>query len=160
MALILSSAQQYDQAIEQSRKTLEMDPNFALVHYRLGQILILKGMNAEAVPELEKAIALSGGSPRATAELGLAYAKLGERGEALKLLNDLKERSKLRYVSPFDLAVIYGGLGDKELTLEYLEKAYDERSTSLALLKLSPAFVEVRSDPRFADLLRRIGLPE
>jgi TolB-like protein/DNA-binding winged helix-turn-helix (wHTH) protein/Tfp pilus assembly protein PilF len=160
MALILSSAQQYDQAIEQSRKALEMDPNFALVYYRLGQILILKGMNAEAVPELEKAIALSGGSPRATAELGLAFARLGKRGEALKLLNNLKERSKLRYVSPFDLAVIYGGLGDKDSTLEYLEKAYDERSTSLALLKLSPAFVGVRSDPRFADLLRRIGLPE
>ena len=159
MALILSSAQQYDQAIEQSRKTLEMDSNFALVHYRLGQILILKGMNAEAVPELEKAIALSGGSPRATAELGLAYAKLGKRGDALKLLNDLKDRSKVRYVSPFDLAVIYGGLGDKGRTLEYLEKAYDERSTSLILLKLSPAFASLRSEPRFAELVGRVGLP-
>jgi len=159
MALILSSAQQYDQAIEQSRKTLEMDPNFALVHYRLGQILILKGMNAEAVPELEKAIALSGGSPRATAELGLAYAKMGKRGDALKLLNDLKDRSKVRYVSPFDLAVIYGGLGDKGRTLEYLEKAYDERSTSLALLKLSPSFASLRSEPRFAELVGRVGLP-
>jgi len=159
MALILSSARQYAQAIEQSRKTLEMDPNFALGHFRLGQILILKGMNAEAVPELEKAIALSGGSPRATAELGLAYAKLGKRGDALKLLNDLKDRSKVRYVSPFDLAVIYGSLGNKGRTLEYLEKAYDERSTSLALLKLSPAFASLRSEPRFAELVRRVGLP-
>jgi TolB-like protein/DNA-binding winged helix-turn-helix (wHTH) protein/Tfp pilus assembly protein PilF len=159
MAFILSSAQQYDQAIEQSRKTLEMDPNFALGHYRLGQILILKGMNAEAVPELEKAIALSGGSPRATAELGFVYAKLGMRGDVLKLLNDLRDRSKVRYVSPFDLAVIYGGLGDKGRTLEYLEKAYDERSTSLTLLKLSPAFASLRFEPRFAELVRRVGLP-
>ena len=159
MALILSSAQQYDLAIEQSGKALEMDPNFALVHYRLGQILILKGMNTEAVPELEKAIALSGGSPRATAELGLAYARLGKKREALNLANTLKERSKQRYVSPFDFAVIYGGLGEKNQTLEWLEKAYEERSTSLNLLKLSPAFASLRSEPRFVELVRHIGLP-
>jgi TolB-like protein/DNA-binding winged helix-turn-helix (wHTH) protein/Tfp pilus assembly protein PilF len=159
LGFILSGAHQYDQAIEQLRKTLEMDPNFAYAHYRLGQIDVLKGMNAEAVPELEKAIALSGGSPRATAELGLSYARMGRRSDTLRLLSDLKERSKLRYVSPFDLAVIYGGLGDKGRTLECLEKAYDERSTSLNLLKLSPAFVAVRSDPRFTQLVRRIGLP-
>jgi hypothetical protein len=70
----------------------------------------------------------------------------------------LKDRSKVRYVSPFDLAVIYGGLGDKGRTLEYLEKAYDERSTSLTLLKLSPAFASLRSEPRFAQLVRRVGL--
>jgi hypothetical protein len=84
---------------------------------------------------------------------------MGRRSDTLRLLSDLKERSKLRYVSPFDLAVIYGGLGDKGRTLECLEKAYDERSTSLNLLKLSPAFVAVRSDPRFTQLVRRIGLP-
>jgi tetratricopeptide (TPR) repeat protein len=116
-------------------------------------------MYPEAVQELEKAITLSGGSPRATAELGLAYARMGKRNDALRLLNDLKKRSKVRYVSPFDLAVIYGGLGDNGRTLEFLEKAYGESSTSLNLLKLSPAFVGVRSDPRFTQLVRRIGLP-
>jgi serine/threonine protein kinase/Flp pilus assembly protein TadD len=159
LGFILSGAQQYDQAIEQFRKTLEMDPNFAYAHYRLGQLYVQKEMYAEAVPELEKAIALSGGSPRATAELGLSYARMGRRNDALRLLHDLKERSKRRYVSPFDLAVIYGGLGDKGGTLECLEKAYDERSTSLNLLKSSPAFVAVRSDPRFTQLVRHIGLP-
>jgi TolB-like protein/DNA-binding winged helix-turn-helix (wHTH) protein/Flp pilus assembly protein TadD len=159
LGLILSGAHQYDQAIEQLRKTLEMDPNFAYAHYRLGQIYVLQGMNAEAIPELEKAIALSGGSPRATAELGLAYARMGKRNDALRLLNDLKKRSKVRYVSPFDLAVIYGGLGDNGRTLEFLEKAYDERSTSLNLLQLSPAFVRVRSDPRFTHLVHGVGLP-
>jgi tetratricopeptide (TPR) repeat protein len=115
-------------------------------------------MNAEAIPEWETAIALSGGSPRATAELGLAYARLGKRREALKLANTLKERSKQRYVSPFDCAVIYGGLGEKNQTLEWLEKAYEERSTSLNLLKMSPAFSSLHSEPRFIKLADRIGL--
>lgn len=159
VGFILAGAQRYDQAVEQCHKTLEMDPNFALAHFRLGQIYILKGTYAEAIPELHKAIALSGGSPRASAELGLAYAGLGKRSEALKLISGLKELSKRRYVSPFDFAVIYGGLGDKDRTLEWLEKAYAERSTSLNLLKMSPAFVNLQSEPRFTELVRRIGLP-
>jgi TolB-like protein/DNA-binding winged helix-turn-helix (wHTH) protein/Tfp pilus assembly protein PilF len=159
LGFILAGAQQYDQAIEQCRKTLEMDSNFAHAHYRLGQIYILNGMNTAAIPELERAIVLSGGSPRATAELGLAYALLGKRGEALKLANNLKERSKQRYVSPFDFAVIYGGLGEKNQTLEWLEKAYEERSTSLSLLKMSPAFSSLHAEPRFVRLVGRIGLP-
>jgi len=158
LGFILTSAQQYDQAIEQFRKTLEMDANFAYAHYRLGQMYVRKGIYAEAIPELERAISLSEGSPRATAELGLAYALLGNRSAALKLISDLKERSRSRYVSPFDFAVIYGGLGNQDLTLEWLEKAYAERSTSLNLLKMSPAFANLHSEPRFTELVRRIGL--
>ena len=84
-----------------------------------------------------------------TAELGLAYALAGNRGEALKLAGQLNEQSKQRYISPFNRAVIYGGLGDKRRAMEWLEKAYDERSVSLNLLKLSPAFISLRGDARF-----------
>jgi len=156
---ILASAGHYEEGTTQCRKTLDMDPNFSLAHYRLGQILILRGMNKEATVELIKAISLSGGSPRAIAELGLAYARMGKGGEARKLLEELKRRSKLHYVSPFDLAVIYGGLGDKERAMEWLDKAYGERSPSLSLLNLTPAFVDLRLEPRFAELVRRVGLP-
>jgi TolB-like protein/DNA-binding winged helix-turn-helix (wHTH) protein/Tfp pilus assembly protein PilF len=156
---ILSVAHRYDEGLEQCRKAVDMDPSFANAHYRLGQIDILRGMYAEAIPELEKAVALSGGSPRATAELGLAYARLGNRAEALKLLNGLRERSRRHYVSPFNLAVIYSAIGDTDHALEWLEKAYEERSPSLSVLELSPAFAGLRSDSRFTDLVRRVGLP-
>jgi tetratricopeptide (TPR) repeat protein len=158
LGFILAGAHQYDKAIEQCRKTLEMEPNFAHAHYRLGEIHVLRGTYVEAVPELQKAIALSEGSPRAIAELGLAHALLGNKREALKLLGDLKGLSKRRYVSPFDFALIYGGLGETDLALEWLETAYEERATSLHLLKASPAFKGIRSDPRFTALVRRIGL--
>jgi TolB-like protein/DNA-binding winged helix-turn-helix (wHTH) protein/tetratricopeptide (TPR) repeat protein len=159
LGFILGVVHHDDSGIKQIRKTLDMDPNFSLAHYRLGQIMILKGMNKEAIPELEKAVALSGGSPRATAELGLAYAQLGNKKQALKLLDDLKQRSKQRYVSPFNLAVIYGAVGDKNQALEWLEKAHEQRSPSLVLLNLSPAFRSLRSEPRFVELVRRTGLP-
>ena len=159
LGFILGVTRHYDLGIEQIRKTLDMDPNFALAHYRLGQILILKGMNKEAIPELEKAVALSGGSPRATAELALAHAQMGNKKQALKLLDDLKQLSKQRYVSPFNLGLIYGAVGDKNQALEWLEKAHEQRSPSLNLLNLSPAFKNLRSEPRFIELVHNVGLP-
>jgi len=155
--LILARAHQYDRAIAECRKTLELDPGFALAHYRLGQVALLSGQYADAVIALKRAVALSG-SPRATAELGLAYALQGNAPEARRLIDELAQRSKERYVSPFDFAVIYGGLGDTERTLEWLQRAERERSPSLNYLILSPAFTSVRSDPRFMALVRHIGL--
>ena len=157
VAWVLAIGQHYEQAIEQCGKTLEMDPNFALGRYRLGQTYLLSGKYSEAVAELKKAVALSG-SPRAMAELGLAYALTGNRSEALKLLGQLSEQSKQRHISPFNLAVIYGGLGDKRRALEWLEKAYEERSPSLNLLKLSPAFTSLRGDARFVAMVRSLGM--
>jgi tetratricopeptide (TPR) repeat protein len=116
-------------------------------------------MNQDAIVELKKAVALSGESPRAIAELGLAYARLGDTSEALKLVGELKARSRLRYVSPFNIALIYGGLGDNRQALDWLEMAYKEHAPSLNLLKLSPAFDSLRSEPRFTELVKRIGLP-
>ena len=159
LGFILAAAHQHALGIEQIRKTLDMDPSFGHAHYRLGQIYVFKGMNQDAVVELKKAIALSGDSPRATAELGLAYARLGDTSEALKLLSELRARSRLRYVSPFNMALIYGGLGDNTQTLDWLEMAYKERAPSLNFLTLSPAFDSLRSEPRFTELVKRIGLP-
>ena len=159
LGFILAAAHQYDQGIEQCRKTLEMEPNFAHARYRLGQIYILKGMNQDAIVELKKAVALSGESPRATAELGVAYARLGDTSEALKLLAELRARSRLRYVSPFNMALINGALGDNRQALDWLEMAYKEHAPSLNLLKLSPAFDSLHAEPRFTELVKRIGLP-
>ena len=157
VAWILAIGEQYEQAIDQCRKTLEMDPNFALSHYRLGQTFVLSGRYGEAVAELKRALALSG-NPRVTAELGLAQALAGNRSEALKLVGQLNEQSKERYISPFNRAVVYGGLGDKVRAMEWLEKAYDERSPSLNLLKVSPAFTSLRGDARFVAMVRSLGM--
>jgi TolB-like protein/DNA-binding winged helix-turn-helix (wHTH) protein/Tfp pilus assembly protein PilF len=160
LGFILGVTRHYDLGIEQIRKTLDMDPNFALAHYRLGQIFILRGMPKEAIPELERAVVLSGGSPRATAELALAHAQMGNKKQALKLLDDLKQHSKQRYVSPFNLALIYSAVGDRNQALGWLEKANQERSPSLLVLNSSPAFKDLRSEPRFIELVRDVGLPE
>ena len=136
---------------------MDLDPNFPLGHYRLGQIYTLKGMYSEAIPELEKAVALSRSSPRATAELGLAHALNGNRAEALRLVGDLIARSKQRYVSPFDVALIYAGLRDPK-AWDWLQRAERDRSPSLNFLVLSPAFAGMRTDPRFSELVRHIGL--
>jgi TolB-like protein/Tfp pilus assembly protein PilF len=157
LGFILAAAHRYDEAIAECRRTVDLDPNFPLAHYRLGQIYTLKGMYSAAIPELEKAVALSHSSPRATAELGLAHALNGNKAEALRLVHDLTERSKQRYVSPFDVALIYAGLRDPQ-TWDWLQKAERDRSPSLNFLVLSPAFASIRTDPRFSALVRHIGL--
>src|SRR6188768_1870547 len=91
-------------------------------------------------------------------ELGLAHALAGNRSAALALLGQLTDQSKQRHISPFNLAVIHGGLGDKERALEWLDKAYEERSPSLNLLKVSPAFIGVRREPRFVAMVRSLGM--
>jgi TolB-like protein/DNA-binding winged helix-turn-helix (wHTH) protein/Flp pilus assembly protein TadD len=160
LGLILARAHQYDRAIEECRKTLEFDPAFAFAHYRLGQIYILSGRYAEAIASLKQAVALSKESPRAMAELGLAYALHGSTGQARALIKTLQQRSRERYVSPFNVALIYGGLRDNDRTIAFLEEAERERSQSMNLLVLSPAFDGVRTDPRFTALVRHIGLSQ
>ena len=93
------------------------------------------------------------------AALGRAYAVAGKRDEALKMLNELKERAKRSYVSPVGIAIIYVGLGEKEQAFSWLEKAYEDRSTWLIFLKVEPRFDPLRSDPRFQSLLRRMNFP-
>jgi len=156
LAELLVLAHSYDESIRQSRKTIEMDPNFALAHNQLGQAYLQKQMHDEAIAELQKAVQLSAGSPTCIANLARVYAASGKRSEAAKLLSDLKKRSNPGYSHASEIAVIYAALGDKNQAMTWLEKGYEERFNPGVLLR--PGFDPLRSDPRFQDLVRRIGL--
>jgi eukaryotic-like serine/threonine-protein kinase len=157
--LRLLSAGRDDLAIEQLQKTLEIDPNFARAHFFLGQAYMRKGAFAEAIAEFHRATTLSPNITQYKGGLGYAYARAGKSAEAHKLLSELKEHSKRRYVSWSDLAAIYAGLGEKDQAFACLENAYEQRETRVVKVNVVPFFDPLRSDPRFADLLRRIGLP-
>ena len=148
-------ARQYDQAVEQLRKTLEMDRNSGQAHYILGWVYEQKGRFDEAIAELKKSMEL-GADPRGS--IGHVYAISGRRDEAQKLLDQLQEESTHKYVSPYSIACIYEGLGEKDQAFVWLERAYAERDGGMTDLKVDPEFASLHSDPRFTDLLRRIGL--
>jgi tetratricopeptide (TPR) repeat protein len=154
VAEILLVAHLNDEAIQQSRRTVDMDPNFALAHYELGQAFVQKHSYNEAIAEFQKAIELSGGSIPCTSNLAYAYAVSNKRNEAVKILNDLKTRST-RNAS--EVALMYVGLGEKDQAMKWLEKAYGEHFNPSILLR--PAFDPLRSDSRFQNLVHRIGLP-
>jgi TolB-like protein/Tfp pilus assembly protein PilF len=151
-------ARQYDQAIEQCQKTLDLNPNFAQAHLFLGWAYVQKARYEEAIAAAKKASSLSPSDLRTVSALGHAYAVSGQTSEAVNILDQLKELSRQRYISPHDMAIIYTGLGEKEQAFAWLDKAYADRSWPLPLLKFDPRFYSLRSDPRFADLVRRIGL--
>jgi TolB-like protein/DNA-binding winged helix-turn-helix (wHTH) protein/Tfp pilus assembly protein PilF len=158
LAELLGLAHAYDDSIRQSLKTIEMDPNFALAHNQLGQAYLQKHMYAEAIAELQKAVELSRDSPTCIANLARAYVASGKRSEAVKLLDDLKRRSSTGYSNASEIAMIYASLGDTDQAMNWLEKGFEERFNPGVLLR--PGFDPLRSDPRFEDLRRRIGLPK
>ena len=157
---ILYCQRQYDQAIAQYREALEMDPNSGFVHWALGRPLTAQGKYDEAIVEFQKAIPLSGNSPDEPAELARAYALSGRRGQAQKILEELKRRSEHNHVAPTVMAAIYGALGDKTQAFASLNKAFRERDFLLVLLNVEPMFDPLRSDSRFVELTRRVGLPQ
>jgi len=146
----------YDPAIKQLRKTLEMDPNFLRALITLGEVYARQEKYAEAIVELNKAADISRDS--ALAALGYTYAVSGARSKARQALAELQEMSKRRYVSPVDVAAIHAGLGAKDQAFAWLEKGFQRRAVGISFLKIDLRFGSLRSDPRFADLLRRIGL--
>jgi tetratricopeptide (TPR) repeat protein len=152
-------ARQYDQSIAQTRKALEMFPNFFVPHMALGTALFQKGDYSTGIEELEKAKAMEP-TPQLIGMLGYAYAKSGRKDEARKLLAELKEQSKVRYVASYWSAMIYVGLDEKDQAFAWLEKAYQERSWWLVWIKMDPMVDSLRSDSRFIDLMRRIGFPQ
>ena len=156
MGVLLDFSRQNDRAIEQFQKIIKMDPNWPSAHAGLMQAYQEKGMYEEAIAEWKKANAL--GRPGAEAGLAYAYAVAGKKDEARKILDELKEASKQRYVTPFAFALIYMGLGDKDQAFEWFNKTIDEDPYRIAFIKTNPRFDSLRSDPRFADLLRRMKL--
>jgi len=158
MGATLSYTGRYDEAIDQCRRTIQMDPNFAVAHWHLGLAYEQKQLLDEAIEEFRKAISLSGGSPLMKAALARAYAKAQKTHEANEMLNELNELAKRQYASAYELATIYVALGNNEEAFQLLAKAYAEHSFHLVNLNVSPHFKSVRSDPRFQDLVQRLGL--
>ena len=152
-------ARQYDQAIDACRKTLELDSAFAGAHLDLGLACLQESRCDEAIAELRQALALSGGRSVTVAVLGYAYALAGERAAALQMLDQLHERAARRDVSSLYPAYVHIGLGNVDSAFEWMEKAYQERAGLLVFLQVEPIFDPLRSDPRFADLLRRLQFP-
>jgi DNA-binding SARP family transcriptional activator/Flp pilus assembly protein TadD len=151
-------ARRYDQVLQQEAGTLEMDANFWLSHINLGRAYTQKGMHAEAIGELRKASELSAGNTEVLSFLGFTYAAAGERGAALETLRELNGLSERGYVPPYHLAIVHAGLGERDQAFRWLERAFEKHAIDLFTLKVEPMFDGLRPDPRFTDLLRRVGL--
>jgi TolB-like protein/Tfp pilus assembly protein PilF len=154
--LIFLVAGRYGQAIETLNKALEIDPTFPRAHFRLGNVYEKEGMPEKAISEFEQAVQLSGGDCSYQGALGHAYAVAGNGQQARKILDLLKKRSRQQYVPAYAIALIYAGLKDKDHAFEWLDKAYNDRSASMALLKVDPALNSLHSDARFTELARRV----
>ena len=160
VAFILYFARRYDEALEAGKKAVELDASSSVAHQRLGSAYEQKGMFPEAVAEFKKAVDGSHRVQLAVSSLAHVFALAGERTEAERLLAELQARSKSEYVSSYLIAQIYLALGEKELAFKSLERAYAERSIDLVLAKVDPRLDPLRDDPRYQELLKRIGFPQ
>jgi TolB-like protein len=156
---ILLSAGQTDRSIAETRKALELDPNFWWAYQNLGLAYERKKQYPEAIAALEKACSVDN-SPSNLGYLGAVYGIAGKDADAKRVLGELKEVSKRRHVSPYNMAVVYAGLNDKDQAFEWLDLAYEARSFGMTQLKVETVVDNLRSDPRFKDLLKRMNLPE
>lgn len=152
-------ARRTDESIAQLQNVLEMDPNFSMAHGFLASVYQQKGMHKQSIDECETAIRLDDNKNR-TALLGYAYAVAGKKREARQVLRQLEDLSHDRYISPYSMALIYVGLGERDEAFLWLEKAFQDRFWMMAFLKVDPRLDALRSDPRFTDLLRRMGLSQ
>src|SRR6266550_3252621 len=157
LADALCIAHRYDESVQQSQKTIEMDPHFAVAHYQLGQALEQKHRHDEAIAEFRRAIELSGGNTTFESNLANAYAVSGRKEEAIKIVKNLESRQSQDSSTDASIALIYVGLGDNDRVMIWLNKAYQARFNPSILMR--PVFDPLRSDPRFQNLLHRIGLP-
>ena len=159
----LCHARRYDECIEEELKTLEMEPDFIPALTTLGNAYVKKGMFEEAILTFQKVVNLTGGVGWGyQPTIGYAYAVSGQRKNALNVLEEYKRlrAAKQRYVSPYKIAAIYAGLGETDQAIEWLEKAYEERSILLLYLNIETLWDPLRSDPRFKNLLRRMNFPD
>jgi len=149
----------YDQAIEQLRRTVELDPNYPVTYWILGLLLRKMGQYEAALAEGEKGVQLSGGSTLMKAALAQSLATAGQKEKSLHILDELTKLSRHKYVAPYFLAGIHIGLGEADRAMEYLEKSFEEHSHWLIYLHLDPGMDGLRSNARFLELLQRVGLP-
>ena len=158
-ALVSYYARRYEEVAPKCRKSLEIDPLFPPAHYFLGLVSEQLGRFEDAVQHLQKSLEMAPQSARVQAELGRAYALRGKGTEARSILQALERISEERYVPAYSFAEIHAGLGERERTLYWLDRANEERSARMVFLNVDPAFDAFRSDLQFQDLLRRAGLP-
>jgi tetratricopeptide (TPR) repeat protein len=144
--------------IAQCEKSIKLDPNFIDSYACAAQAYEQKKMYAEAISNMKKARAIAGDAPGVLTELACAYALSGQKDEAVKIIDSLKAQARKEYVDPALIGLIYTGLGEKDQAFEWLEKAYQTRSSWMTWLKVEPKFDPLRSDPRFKDLMRRVGI--
>ena len=156
---VLYLSRQFDRAIEQYKKSVELDPNFMLTHIWFGRPYLEKGMYPEALNELTTAVRLSGEGTLALGMLGHGLASAGKSDEASVVLEKLIERSKSRYVPSYWIAVVYNGFKDRERTLEWLHKAFEERSSWLVWCNVEPRFDWLRDDQNFVSLMAEMKFP-
>jgi tetratricopeptide (TPR) repeat protein len=155
---ILFQSRRYDESIHELHSVLAVQPNNASALFDLGFVLIANNQPQDAVAVLEKAISVSNRSPGVIGVLIRAYAHAGRRSDALRLLAELQNRRKAGYVPAGAFVNAYLGLGENDQAFLSLEQAYQEQSNILQFLKVHPFFDPIRGDPRFADLMRRVGL--
>jgi eukaryotic-like serine/threonine-protein kinase len=158
------AAGRYDESVSQLKKAIELDPTATWLHAELGWAYARKGMYAQAIAEHERmgaqAYAVSGENQVVASGLGWVYALAGKRNEATRILEAFNHLPSQTYVDFYQVGAIYAGLGDKDRAFESLEKGYAERSGGMSYLKTDPFWYNLRSDPRYVDLLRRMGLPQ
>src|SRR5262249_37864722 len=154
-------ARQYDRVIEQCHKTLEISLSGVWVgwtHGNMGNSYLQKGMYPEAIAELQQLVTLTNRHDLGLSQLGYAYAVAGQKSEARRIVQELEEQSRRRRVSPVYISRVYLGLGDNNRALELLRKGYDEHSDHILSLYADPIYDNLRSDPRFIEMVRGIGL--
>jgi len=160
VGVIYYFGRRYDQAIEELSRLLEEKPDFRVAHWGLGLVYEQKGLYRQAITEFEKAGGLEKGSSNTVSSLGHVYAVAGDRKSAQKALEKLKTSTSAGILAPYEFALVYAGLGEKDQAFESLEKARQERSTLLTYLKMDPRFDNLHPDPRFQDLIGRVGFPQ
>jgi len=154
----LLSAGEYGSAVEQLKRTFELAPTFPEPHFWLSTAYGSKGLYPEAISEAQQAASYSGRAPRYVARVGDALAAAGKIAEAHNIIDELARSSKSGNVSPVYIAGIYSTLGERDQAFEWLEKAYQSRDDQLSWIMIDQSLDNIRSDPRYLDLLRRMGL--
>jgi serine/threonine-protein kinase len=158
VGIIFFYAHEYDRAIEPLQRALDMDPTFPPAHRVLGWVYEQKAMPEETIEAYQQAVTFSGRNVSMLADLGRYYGVLGQRDEAQQLFAELRELSKQRYVSPYEIALVYAGMGEKEQAFACLKAACEERYWLMVNLNVHPVWDSLRSEPRFTELLKTMGL--